>query len=283
MVKNKNPLVSVVIPAYNEEGDIEGCVKTLVNQSYKPLEIIFVDDGSTDKTLELLNEYKGIKVLKQDHKGPGAARNLGVNESKGETIVFVDADMEFNKDYIEKLVKPILEGKTIGTNHPEEIVKNQDNIWSKCWGKRLTTFQGEFAIFRAIKKDRFLEAGGFDPSKGYADDQTLYQRLQVRPLLAEGAICYHNNPGTLKDVFYQNRWIGESYRNKILKIPVINLIFTTLLWILVPFLIMIKTINSVKNENSIKFFFYYPIFGVFKYSGFIIGIYRKILKDKVEK
>jgi glycosyltransferase involved in cell wall biosynthesis len=58
-----NPIVSVVIPAYNEEEDIDGCVKTLVNQSYKPLEIIFVDDGSKDKTLEILNKYKGIKIL----------------------------------------------------------------------------------------------------------------------------------------------------------------------------------------------------------------------------
>ena len=80
MVKKKS-IVSVVIPAYNEEEDIEGCVRTLINQSYKPLEIIFVDDGSTDKTLEILSKYKDIKVLKQDHKGPGAARNFGVSKS----------------------------------------------------------------------------------------------------------------------------------------------------------------------------------------------------------
>ncbi len=277
----KNPIVSIVIPAYNEEEDIDGCVRTLVKQNYKPLEIIFVDDGSKDKTLEILRKYKSIKILKQDHKGPGAARNFGVSKSKGEIIVFVDADMEFNEDYIEKLVKPILEGKTIGTNHPEEIVKNQDNIWSKCWGRRLTTFQGDFAIYRAIKKDKFLEAGGFDPSRGYADDQTLYQKLQVRPILAEGAVCYHKNPGTLKEVFYQNRWIGESY--KILKLPFISLIFATILWLLIPFLIIIKAINSVKNEKQIKFLFYYPIFGIFKYAGFILGVYRKILKNRVEK
>src|SRR3989344_7011206 len=106
MVKNI-PLVSVVIPAYNEEECIDGCVKTLVNQSYKPLEIIFVDDGSKDKTLEILEKNKDIKVLKQDHKGPGAARNLGVSKGKGEIAVFVDADMEFKEDYIERLIKPI--------------------------------------------------------------------------------------------------------------------------------------------------------------------------------
>lgn len=279
MVK-KNPIVSVVIPAYNEEGDIEGCIKTLINQSYKPLEIIFVDDGSTDKTLEILSRYKDIKVLKQNHKGPGAARNFGVSKSKGEIIVFVDADMEFKEDYIEKLIKPILNNETIGTNHPEEIVKNSENIWAKCWGRRITTFQGDFAIYRAIKKDKFLEAGGFDPSKGYADDQTLYQKLQIRPILSEGAVCYHKNPATLKEVFYQNRWIGESYKNFILNQPVVNILFASLLWILVPFLIIIKSINTVKLEKNLKFLFYYPVFSVFKYSGFILGIYRKILKNK---
>jgi len=282
MVKNI-PLVSVVIPAYNEEECIDGCVKTLVNQSYKPLEIIFVDDGSKDKTLEILEKNKDIKVLKQDHKGPGAARNLGVSKGKGEIAVFVDADMEFDKDYIKNLVKPILEGKCIGTNHPEEIVKNKNNIWSKCWGRRLTTFQGDFAIFRAIKKNKFLEAGGFDPSKGYADDQTIYKKLQIRPILAEGAICYHNNPGSLKETFYQNRWIGESYRNKILKIPFVNLVFVSCLWLLVPFLIIFKTVQKTFNEKYFKFLIYYPIFGVVKYTGFIIGIYRKILKGKLEK
>ena len=282
MVKNKS-IVSVVIPAYNEEEDIGGCIRTLINQSYKPLEIIFVDDGSTDKTLEILSKYKDIKVLKQDHKGPGAARNFGVSKSKGEITVFVDADMEFKEDYIERLIKPILNGDTIGTNHPEEIVRNQDNIWARCWGRRITTFQGDFAIFRAIKKDKFLETGGFDPSMGYADDQTLYQKLRVRPRLSEGAVCYHKNPATLKEVFYQNRWIGESYKSLVLKISIINLLLTTTLWILVPFLIVIKTINSVKDEKNLKFLFYYPVFAAVKYSGFILGIYRKILKNKVAK
>ncbi len=283
MNKSKKLIVSVIIPAYNEEEDIDGCVKTLINQTYKPLEIIFVDDGSTDKTLEILNKYKEIKILKQDHKGPGAARNLGAGKSKGEIVVFVDADMEFNEDYIEKLVKPILDNQTIGTNHPEEIVKNKDNIWSKCWGRRITTFQGGFAIFRAIKRNRFLEIGGFDPSKGYADDQTLYQKLKVRPTLADGAICYHKNPATLREVFYQNRWIGESYHSKAIEIPIANVIFASLFWILAPFLIVLKTFRMLINEKELKFLVYYPIFGIYKYMGFIIGIYRKIIKNKVEK
>ena len=163
----KNLLVSAVIPAYNEETHIKECIETLLEQSYKPFEIIFVDDGSIDNTVNIIKNYDVI-LFQQAHKGPGEARNLGVSKCRGEIVVFVDADMRFDKDYIKNLVKPILEKKSIGTNHIEELVSNKDNIWARCWGRRLTTFNGEFAIFRAIRKDKFLEAGGFDSSKGYA-------------------------------------------------------------------------------------------------------------------
>src|SRR4030043_470501 len=130
-------LVAVVIPVYNEEKVIRNCLQSLQKQNYTPVEIIVVDDGSTDKTLKIIGNWKleigNLILLKQNHLGPGPARNLGASKAKGEILVFVDADMTFDKDFIRDLVKPILEGKTIGTFSKNEMVSNKDNPWSICW------------------------------------------------------------------------------------------------------------------------------------------------------
>src|SRR3990167_7427329 len=130
--------VSVVIPTYNEEKDIISCIKSLFNQTYKKFEIIVVDDGSTDKTLDIIAQFKKVRVLKQNHLGSGVARNLGAKYAKGQILVFVDADMTFDKDYLKNLIKPILKdkiGNVIGTTHDYEIATNTDNIYSSLYGR----------------------------------------------------------------------------------------------------------------------------------------------------
>ncbi|KKR25761.1 MAG: putative glycosyltransferase [Microgenomates group bacterium GW2011_GWC1_39_7b] len=96
--------VSVIIPAYNEQASIAACLQSLQNQSFKDLEIIVVDDGSTDKTFDVLSKFKmqssKFKILDQNHEGAGMARNLGVKNATGKILVFVDADMVFDKEFI---------------------------------------------------------------------------------------------------------------------------------------------------------------------------------------
>jgi len=102
-------LVSVIVPVYNRSGVIEKCYNSLVNQTYENIEIIFVDDGSTDDSLIITNEFSDNRVLviSQMNKGPMAARKYGFENSSGEYILFVDSDDILNKDYIYKLVKTI--------------------------------------------------------------------------------------------------------------------------------------------------------------------------------
>ncbi len=99
---NSEKLVSVIIPVYNAEKYIKECLSSIIGQTYKNLEIICVDDGSTDHSLELLEFYKKkdsrIKIYKQENKGPAAARNFALEKAKGDYISFVDADdtLEYN-------------------------------------------------------------------------------------------------------------------------------------------------------------------------------------------
>ncbi len=89
-------LVSVVVPVYNLEKYIENCLKSIVAQTYKNLEIICIDDGSTDGSARIIKEFAGtderIKYFYQRNQGLSATRNEGIRISTGEYILFIDAD-----------------------------------------------------------------------------------------------------------------------------------------------------------------------------------------------
>ena len=219
-------LVSAIIPVYNEEKTIGDCLKSLFKQTYKSLEIILIDDGSTDQTPQLIKRYREknpsipkIVILNQNHKGPGTARNLGAKYARGEILVFVDADMTFDKNFIKDLITPITEEKTIGTFSKNEMNANKDNIWSVCWNinrvlplDRLipSNYPNEAPVFRAILKKEFGRVGGFETSGQYTDDWSLSRKLGLKSNLAQGAIYYHSNPSTLGEVWGQARWIGKN-------------------------------------------------------------------------
>lgn len=215
--------VSIIIPVYNEEKVIADCLLSINVQSYKNLEIIIVDDGSTDSSIKKVEETRNkfarnLTIFKQKHLGAAAARNLGASKAKGEILVFVDADMTFDKGFLEKLIEPILTRDIIGTFSKEEYISNKDNIWSRCWNinKNLPidrmhplNYPNEQMVFRAIKKNEFMKVGGFEPI-GYIDDHTLSEKLGEKAVAAPSAVFYHKNPETLCEIFKQARWIGKS-------------------------------------------------------------------------
>ncbi len=205
--------ISVIIPVYNEEKVIGNCLDGLAKQTMaKNLEVIVVDDGSTDGS-------GTVATLRQSHRGPGAARNLGAKHAHGEILVFVDADMEFAPDFVEKLIAPIIAGKTIGTFSKEEYLLNKDSVWARYWNLNLgrdadlmmsRNYPGQSPVFRAILAAKFREVNGFDTTVGYADDWSLSRRLGVLATAAPGAVFYHRNPDTLAEVWLQARWFGKN-------------------------------------------------------------------------
>ena len=101
--------ISVVVPVYNTSKYLRKCLDSLVNQTFKDIEIICVNDGSTDSSLSILQEYKAkynsIKIISQENQGLSSARNTGIEAACGEYIVFVDSDDWVDLDYFEKLYK----------------------------------------------------------------------------------------------------------------------------------------------------------------------------------
>jgi glycosyltransferase involved in cell wall biosynthesis len=229
------------------------------------MEIIVVDDGSTDNTLKQL---KNVKILKQRHKGPGAARNLGASKAKGEILVFVDADMTFDKDFIKKLVAPIEGGEAKGTFSKKEYVSNWDNVWARCWNinegweekrRHPKNYPDKQKVFRAILKTEFDKVGGFDSSKGYMDDWSLSGKLGYEAITAPGAKFYHRNPDSLGEVFRQARWIGK----RPYKLGVLGSIIA-LLRVTLPASLFLGKVKALLNLFP-QFMIFKPIydFGVF--------------------
>ena len=101
--------ISVIIPVYNVEKYLRRCLDSVINQTFRDLEIICVNDGSTDGSSKILEEYKSkderIILLNQENKGPGAARNIGLKIAKGEYISFIDSDDWIDLNFFEKLYK----------------------------------------------------------------------------------------------------------------------------------------------------------------------------------
>lgn len=104
--------ISVVIPAYNRGNTIKRCINSVLRQTYPVDEIIVIDDGSTDDTIERISEINSdiVRVLEQKHRGAQAARNMGIREAKGDYIAFLDSDDEWMSDKME-IQMPHMQGR----------------------------------------------------------------------------------------------------------------------------------------------------------------------------
>jgi len=100
---------SLILPVYNVDRFLQECLDSIVKQTFNDFEVICIDDGSTDNSSEILkqyrNKYEYFKVITQENKGQGIARNIGIDEAKGEYICFIDPDDYISEFYIEELSK----------------------------------------------------------------------------------------------------------------------------------------------------------------------------------
>lgn len=215
------PLVTVIVAARNESRRIGECLASLQAQTYSPLEIFVVDDGSSDGTADVAARYRGVRVLRRAHAGKARAIGAAADVSSGAILCFLDADMVFEPDYIARLVAPIVSGGEVGTSHGTELVANPGNRWSACWQRRAglprdrrmvltpeAIAEGS-VVFRAVRADEFRRVGGFD-DVGYMDDQTLSPKLGRRARWVMDARCRHYNVETLPEVAALGRWGAHS-------------------------------------------------------------------------
>ncbi|MCE2298591.1 glycosyltransferase family 2 protein, partial [Streptococcus thermophilus] len=106
-----NPTVSVIIPVYNAQEGIKQCMDSLLNQSFTDFEIILLNDGSTDNSLEVIKKYAAdndfIRVIDKENEGVAKTRNKGIQLANGKYIVFIDNDDFVDSDYLERFYNEI--------------------------------------------------------------------------------------------------------------------------------------------------------------------------------
>lgn len=170
-----NPLVSVIIPTKNSATFIEACLKSIKNQTYKNIEIIVVDNNSTDNTKEIALKYTN-KVLTKGHER-SAQVNYGVEHANGEYVYKVDSDFELDKEVIEQCINEIQKGfdAIVVQNTPDERVS---------WIAKIRKFEVDmykydltFSSARFIKKDVYEAIRGFNEKITAGEDFDFQNKL----------------------------------------------------------------------------------------------------------
>lgn len=131
------PKISIIVPVYNVEKYLSTCLDSLINQTLKDIEIICVNDGSTDGSLEILNEYAKkdtrIKIITQKNQGLSMARNNGLKEAKGEYISFIDSDDWIDTKMYEKMYQQATEDNTEIVVCNLKLVRGSDEELNDYW------------------------------------------------------------------------------------------------------------------------------------------------------
>ena len=192
----KKPKVSVIITTKNEERVIDNLLKTLKKQTYKPFEIILVDNNSTDKTKEIAKKYTKLVF----NKGPERSlqRNFGVKKASGKYVLILDADMELEPEVIEECVAEIESDREIkAVVIPEKSFG--EGFWAKCKALERSCYLGDELIeaARFFEKKTFLEFGGYDEKITGPEDWDLPQRIKKKYKIGRIKSFIHHNEGKL--------------------------------------------------------------------------------------
>jgi cellulose synthase/poly-beta-1,6-N-acetylglucosamine synthase-like glycosyltransferase len=279
-----NDFVSIIVPCYNEEKTLENCIMSLVSQIYKNYEIIIVDDGSKDRTLDVaksLLHHKNISVLTKPNGGKASALNFGVKHSQGSIVVCIDADSIFMKDTLTKLLGPFSNPEVAGVsgnvkvaNRKKLLSKNQalEYIQGLNLHRRMYTnlrcvpvVPGAISAFR---KDVILEVGGYSLDT-IVEDMDITMAISKRGYIVEyvgEAIAYTEAPESYRDFWKQRyRWIYGTFEvinkyqniifsyksgNRLGLIGLPYMIYTIAINIIITAAILYLTISMVFYGNS---------------------------------
>jgi glycosyltransferase involved in cell wall biosynthesis len=208
-----NPLVSIIITCYNYDRFVKQAIDSALNQTYESIEIVIVDDGSTDNSKQVIEEYKNnskIICINQENTGSSVARNNGIAVSKGEIILLLDADDVIDKNYVEAIVNNLNDYRTIVTTdcYHTDVDLNIIDIWKlKPTSYDQILKENSIVVSSGFSRKLFDEVGGYDPllTRLGCEDWDLWIRM-----LRNGATVKHINSSDENFPFFKYRKHGHA-------------------------------------------------------------------------
>ena len=207
MKNEESTLISVVVPVYNVEKYVEKCLDSLSHQSYENIEVIVVDDGSTDRSGDICEEFakkdKRIKVFHKTNGGLSDARNYGIKRAKGEYVCLVDSDDWCKGGFVEKMVRVALkEGADIVVCGYNDVVPRETIITGEEATIRLLVEQENVDIIAWNKMYRrsLFDDVSYPEGENYEDCLTTYKLLSKASRVAylpKSLYCYRERAGSI--------------------------------------------------------------------------------------
>src|SRR3990170_3504855 len=217
--KMETPEVSIIIPTHNSAQTLPSCLKSVRNQIYKHLEVIVVDDLSSDETVKISESFGAEIILRKSNQAE--ARNVGVAQSSGEYVLFLDSDQILSPSVVEECVGKCVKEKAEMVRIPEVFVGK--GFWSVCsavwknryekvehlYGTRMNLIHGEPRFF---VKMRLEDVGLFDTMLVWGEDYDLYERLKSMNLKEAycTSVLYHHEIVSLRQWSVKNMRYGKS-------------------------------------------------------------------------
>ncbi|MFF1904358.1 glycosyltransferase [Kitasatospora sp. NPDC058218] len=219
------PLVSVVVPMYNDSRTVDLCLRSVLEQSYPAVEVIVVDDASTDDSAELAAAHAVTLVRAERNGGPGGSRNLGVRHAAGEILFFLDADLTMHPDAVARAVEIFTEhpeyGAVFGVPDkeplfPEGAVGQYRILQYHYWRKSAEGLvSGGFYALGAVRRSAFLEAGWFNGALRQTEEIDHAERLAaLHPMLLTSRIR-----GRLSDESRMRPLLRKAFVRSRLRVP----------------------------------------------------------------
>jgi GT2 family glycosyltransferase len=217
------PKVSVVVCAYNAEQTMDSCLASLQELNYPNYEVIVVNDGSTDRTLEITQRYDYLHLISQENKGLSAARNVGIAAASGEIVAFTDSDCVADPDWLTYMVDKFLSSGLCAVGGPN-FPPPEDSLVPSCvavspGGPTHVLLSDEVAEHiagcnMAVRREVLQEIGGFDPLfRAAGDDVDLCWRLQDKGYtigFSPAAVVWHFRRNTVAAYLKQQRGYGKA-------------------------------------------------------------------------
>ena len=181
-------LVSAIIPTKNRAGLLQRALQSVFSQSYRNIEIVVVNDGSSDQTSKLLEEYKKsdtchlLVIENESSVGAAQARNQAIEAASGEFIAGLDDDDSWHEDRISELIKAYSDEFACITSDMKMVYPNFEAVWKKKSVIDLETllYTNQVGNQVLVRRERLLEINGFDPHLKAAQDYDLWIRLSER-------------------------------------------------------------------------------------------------------